>query len=94
VKEETGIDISACEIEMVDDSGGGQSEKTLKGGERVLCEMKFYVYKVAIGDKNADEIKISLDDDLVEFKWIKIGDLKNIELTPPSMELFKKLGYI
>ncbi len=47
IKEETGIVISPEKIELVDDHGYGESEKTLKeNGERVLCKMKFSVYKI------------------------------------------------
>jgi 8-oxo-dGTP pyrophosphatase MutT (NUDIX family) len=94
VKEETGIDISPYEIQPVDDSGKGQSQKTLKTGEQVLCEMRFYVYKVELNDKNADEVEIKLSDDLIKFRWTEINKLKDIKLTPPSMELFKRLNYI
>lgn len=94
IKEETGIDISLYKIELIDSSGKGESQKTLKTGELVLCEMQFYVYKVILDDKNADEIRVKLDDDLVNFQWTEIDDLKKIKLTPPSVGLFKKLGYI
>lgn len=95
IKEETGIDISGYEIELVDDEGKGESEKILKdSGEKVLCKMDFIVYKVLINDKLAKDINVSLGDDLKEFAWREIGELKNYQLTPPSKELFKKLGYI
>lgn len=94
VAEETGIDIAPYKIELMDDSGSGESFKTLKTGEQILCEMQFYVYKVVIDDKNADEIKVKLDDDLVISQWTEIDNLKKIKLTPPSVDLFKKLGYI
>jgi len=94
VKEETGIDISPYKIELIDRSGRGESQKTLKSGEQVLCQMRFFVYKVVLADKDAKEIDVKLDDDLKEFRWTEISGLKDIKLTPPSMELFKKLGYI
>ena len=94
IKEETGINISSCKIGLVDRSGRGESQKTLKTGEQVLCEMKFYVYKVALEDKNADEVEVKLNDDLVNFQWTEVSHLKDIKLTPPSVDLFKKLGYI
>ncbi|MFA4998909.1 MAG: NUDIX hydrolase [Candidatus Paceibacterota bacterium] len=94
IKEETGIDISPCKIELIDSSGRGESQKALKTGEEVLCEMQFYVYKVVLDDKNADEIKVELNDDLVNFQWTEIDNLKKIKMTPPSVVLFKKLGYI
>lgn len=94
IEEETGIDISTYKIDLVDSSGTGESQKTMKTGERVICEMRFYVYNVAIDDKNSNEIKVKLNDDLVDFRWTDVGELKDIKLTPPSTELFKKLGYI
>jgi 8-oxo-dGTP pyrophosphatase MutT (NUDIX family) len=95
IKEETGIDISLYKIELVDNFGKGESEKILKDTEeKVLCKMNFYVYKIAIDDKYASEIKVELNDDLVKYKWFDLIDLKNIKLTPPSVELFKRLGYI
>jgi len=95
IKEETGIDISSYKMELADSVGRGESEKILKDtGEKVLCKMNFNVYKVVINDKNADEIKVELNDDLVRYQWFNLFDLKNIKLTPPSIELFKRLGYI
>jgi 8-oxo-dGTP pyrophosphatase MutT (NUDIX family) len=93
-KEETGIDVSGYKIILVDNTGSGESNKTLKTGENVICKMKFYVYKVEIDDKNSDEIKVSLDDDLVKYRWTDLKELSNLKLTPPSVELFKKLGYL
>lgn len=95
IKEETGIDITPYKIELIDDLGGGEHEtfwEPLK--EVVLCKMKFYVYKVEIADKLASEIKVSLDDDLVTSDWTSIEDLKDKKLTPPSISLFQRLGYI
>lgn len=94
IKEETGIDVSGYEITLVDDAGRGESNKTLKNGENVICKMKFSVYKIEINDKNSDEIKISLNDDLVKYRWTDPKELSNLKLTPPSKELFKKLGYL
>ena len=95
VKEETGIGISAYAIELIDNKGKGESEKTIKDtGEKVLCNMNFNVYKVVIDDKLAEEIRVELTDDLVSYKWVDIEDLKTLKLTPPSVELFKRLGYM
>jgi len=95
VKEETGVDVSNYEIELVDYKGTGESEKVLKDtGEKVLCEMHFKVYKIIVDDKDAADIVVSLDDDLAEYQWSDFGDLKDIKLTPPSVSLFAKLGYL
>ena len=94
ILEEAGIDVSGYKIVLVDDTGRGESIKTLDTGKNVICKMKFFVYKVDINDKNYDEIKISLNDDLVKYRWTEPKELSTLKLTPPSIELFKKLGYI
>jgi 8-oxo-dGTP pyrophosphatase MutT (NUDIX family) len=92
--EEVGIDTSDCRVKLADYQGSGETEKTLKDtGEKVMCHMKFYVYRVDVG-KNADEIETKLSDDLVRLEWVDIGKLGNYKLTPPSITLFKRLGYI
>ena len=94
IKEEVGIDISSQEIKLIDDTGSGLSTRKLKdSGETVECKMNFYVYRVNLNDK-ASEVKISLDDDLVKYEWVEIKDLNKYKLTPPSIELFEKLGYL
>lgn len=95
IQEETGIDISSYSIELVDDIGRGESKKTLKdSGEKVLCKMTFSVYNVVVDDRDADEISVSLNDDLVKYQWANLADLKTIKLTPPSVALFTRLGYL
>ncbi len=70
----------------------GISEKTLETGERVRVEMQFNVYKVTLAETSSD-VKLHLSDDLVETKWFDLRDLSSVKLTPPSIELFKRLGY-
>lgn len=94
ILEETGIDLSVYNIELIDKKGEGEAEKILKDtGEKVLCKMKFFVYRVKINDKESREIEIKLNDDLVKYKWVQLVDLKKIEKTPPGIKLFKRLGY-
>ncbi len=94
IKEETGITVPLDKIELVDDQGRGESEKVLKNtGERVLCKMKFNVYKITL-DQNATDIRVNLEDDLVSYQWIDLVELKNVKLTPPSVILFQRLGYL
>lgn len=33
-------------------------------------------------------------DDIVKLKWVKKSEIKNLELAPPSIKLFKQLGWI
>ncbi|HSX07764.1 MAG TPA: NUDIX hydrolase [Candidatus Saccharimonadales bacterium] len=92
--EEVGIDIADCKVTLADDQGSGETEKTLTDtGEKVMCHMKFYVYRVDI-DKNAYEIETKLNDDLVKLEWVDLDKLSGYKLTPPSVTLFRRLGYI
>lgn len=95
VIEEVGIDISDYDIVLIDNTGRGKSKKTLKdNNEKVICEMIFNVYEVKINDKIAADIKVRLDDDLVEYKWFTKEEIQSVKLTPPSVILFSKLGMI
>lgn len=93
VLEEVGIDISSYKAELLDDLGRGESVKTVNG-EDVNCEMTFNVFRVDISDKNANEIKVMLNDDLVEYTWIPSSELSEFKLTPPSITLFTRLGML
>ncbi|MFA4879994.1 MAG: NUDIX hydrolase [Candidatus Doudnabacteria bacterium] len=94
ILEEVGIDINQYDIELIDDIGQGQAEKVLKDtGEKVLCKMHFNIFKVIIKNQKADQIKVRLNDDLVRYNWFAISQLNAIKLTPPSRELFLRLGY-
>lgn len=94
VFEEVGIDINPYKVSLVDDKGQGSAEKIINSGEKVICKMKFFVYRVDINDKNADEIVLNLNDDLMETRWVTLNKLSSFKLTPPSVELFTKLGYL
>lgn len=94
VLEETGIDISSAKVSLADDKGTGETEKTLKGTEeKVLCKMKFYVYRVELA-KNANEIATATNDDLVKLEWFDTTQLSKHKLTPPSVKLFKRLDIL
>jgi 8-oxo-dGTP pyrophosphatase MutT (NUDIX family) len=95
VREETGIDISSLPAELLDDSMVGEAEKKLREtGEKVLAKMKFFTYKVVV-NKPADEISVTLDShEFSEYKWVDISELKFLKLSPPSIELFNKLGFL
>ena len=92
--EEVGVDTSSCNVTLVDNQGRGETEKTLKDtGERVLCKMKFNVYRVDL-DKNAAQVKTNPSDDLAILEWVELGQVHRYKLTPPSLALFTRLGYI
>ncbi|MHC1716332.1 MAG: NUDIX hydrolase [Candidatus Dojkabacteria bacterium] len=92
IYEEVGIKITSAKL--VDNLGKGVSEKVQKdAGEKVMCRMKFNVFKVQL-DSISKKTLVTLNDDLVEFKWFKTDDLSNIKLTPPSIELFRRLKLI
>ncbi len=91
--EELGIDITSANIELLDDQGTGQSKKTLKTGETVICKMTFNVYQIHIAANVAD-IVVQPGDDLKSFMWVSKSDLATIKLTPPSLDLFIRLGWL
>jgi len=94
IKEEIGLDIKDASIKLLSDSDTGEAIKTDKRtGEKFLVTMHFNVYQIDLPE-NADDIKISLDDDLVEYDWASLTELTNYKHTPPSEKLFKKLGWI
>ena len=37
---------------------------------------------------------VKLGSDLVKYRWTNLADLKAVKLTPPSVELFERLGYL
>lgn len=94
IQEETGIDISNANVSLADDQGSGQTEKTLKEtGERVLCNMKFNVYRIDLST-NAKETQLNPSDDLPTLEWVDTSKLSEYKLTPPSASLFERIGLI
>jgi len=95
IQEETGIDIDPLHTELIEDSMIGEAEKIIREtGERVLAKMKFFMYKVVL-DKPANQIPVTLDPyEFNEYKWCDLSELKTLKLSPPSIELFTKLGFL
>ncbi len=92
--EELGLDISEARVSLLDDTGVGEAEKTMKDtGETVLVRMRFYVYRIDY-DKNAEDIEVTPGDDIMEAMWVDRAHLKDYKLTPPSVELFGRLGWM
>lgn len=94
IREEVGIDIRDLTAKLIRDSDTGTAIKTDKvTGEKCEVEMRFHVYEVLLGQLTKD-IKVSLDDDLVEYEWVSKTDLAKYKHTPPSEKLFRSLGWI
>lgn len=94
IREEVGLNIKNNSMELLSDSDTGEAIKTDKhSGEEWLVKMSFNVYQVSLEDY-ADDIQISLNDDLREYQWVSIQDLKNYKHTPPSKKLFRGLGWL
>lgn len=94
ILEETGIDISGAKVSLADDQGSGQTEKTLKDtGERVLCNMKFNVYRIDLSTI-AEEALLDPSDDLPALEWVDTSKLNEYKLTPPSTSLFGRVGLL
>lgn len=90
VLEETGIDIKNCHLTLVDDKDTGKSEKIING-EKVLCKMKFNVYKIVLS-RVSGAVRIKLSDDLEKYKWFRETEIMNYKLTPPLRKLIIKIG--
>lgn len=93
VKEETGIVLETLPIERINDTATGEAHNTLPTGENILVRMKFFAYKVTL-PQNAKDTIVHCADDFITYQWTDPKDLKKMKLTPPSVELFKKLGYL
>lgn len=95
VYEEVGIDVSKYKAVLLDDTDSAKALKQFKDSDEIVkVEMKFHDYKIVLHDHNSKDAEIKLQDDLIKFKWFDIDSLANVKLTPPSIRLFKKLGWI
>lgn len=94
VFEETNIDISAYTPKLIDDVGSGEGIRTLEDGEQILAKMQFNIFEIRIDDKDAADISVQPKDDLENLTWFSISDLDTVQLAPPSITLFRRLGYI
>lgn len=94
LREEAGIGISNATVTLIDDTGTGQSEKRLKEtGEVVNVAMKFYVYKISL-QQDAADIRTAPGDDIEKLIWASRKELRALKLTPPSITLFERLGWL
>ena len=53
---------------------------------------KFFIYLDVICEYESGELTLS--EGIEKLEWIKIEDLGNYDIVPPSRILFKKLGYL
>jgi 8-oxo-dGTP pyrophosphatase MutT (NUDIX family) len=91
--EETGIDISDNKgTELAIDGDKGEAVRGLKSGEKILCKMRFYTYKVLL-PKKASEYPTSQTAELQNLTWFKPEELKNLPHNPVTIRLLKKMGY-
>ncbi|HYF05388.1 MAG TPA: NUDIX hydrolase [Patescibacteria group bacterium] len=94
VKEEAGLDIHGLRIVPIELKNYASSEKTLwSTQERVLCHMEFNYFEIFL-EENADMIKLTPGDDLVELKWLTREELGHVEHIPGGREFLQKIGYI
>lgn len=94
LREEASIDISNATVTLIDDTGTGRSEKRLKEtGEVVNVAMKFYVYEISL-QQDAADIDTNPGDDIEKLIWANREELHTIKLTPPSITLFERLGWL
>lgn len=92
MKEEVGLQINPSQVKLLDDLGTGESIKKINGKD-VLCKMKFTVYTIQLNEES-QHVRIQLNDDLVKYVWVETSNIKDYRLTPPSIVLFKRLGYL
>jgi 8-oxo-dGTP pyrophosphatase MutT (NUDIX family) len=94
ILEEVGLDITPSKITLVDNRGSGEIHKRInETNETVLCKMKFNVFRVDF-DTVSSKLNIKLSGDLVRFVWADLDSVEKYRLTPPSIELFKRLELI
>lgn len=93
IMEEVGIDVSSYQKLFIDTTGIHSAEKILRTtGEKVLCHMQFNVYRIDL-NQDAKNVAMRPGGDLVILKWIALDKISQYRLTPPSVSLFKRLGY-
>lgn len=57
-------------------------------------ETKQFIYLNSLYDYIDGELKIGENQNIEKLEWIPIEELKNYDIVPPSIILFKKLGYL
>ena len=81
-------------VSDINEKGGGESEKTLPDGERVICEMTFNRFEVRLG-LNAEKVVIpDHTNEFEQMRWFAPDELESIEQIPGGREFFISQGYI
>jgi len=93
VLEEAGIVIEGAAIQELDSLGSSETLKKLPTGEVVPLQMQFFVYLVQLSEK-ADQIHAQAGDDFSELLWVSQDRIAEYPLTPPSISLFLRLGWL
>lgn len=94
IKEEVGLDLSGCPNRLLSNTDTGEAVKVDRDtGEKYVVRMHFNVYQVDLNE-DSSRIKISLGDDLREYKWVSKSELGKYKHTPPSEKLFRKLRWL
>lgn len=93
VLEETGVDISDATITPLKEVSLGESQKTLKDGQRVLVKMEFYDFVVEL-PYPASEIDLVGGDDFESPQWHAVTDLKDLNIGPTMQATLTKLGHL
>lgn len=91
--EETGLDLSAHALNLIDELGKGSDEITLSTGERIILTMRFSIYGFSVA-LPAHEIEIIRGDEMSRMEWVRKTELDSYRLCPPSVPLFQRLGYL
>lgn len=92
--EEVGIDVEGGLIKQFEGEPVGQSEKYMKDlGEVALVVMRFLDYEVRL-NQLAEDIAVSLDDDLVDAEWFGPEELQEITISRPTRTRLVELGMI
>lgn len=82
IKEESGI-----EVEIIRSLGFAEDSEPSKNGKITHYIFLAFLAKYVSGE-------IMADDDIKRLAWIEKDELVKIELTKPSLRLFKEIGYL
>lgn len=94
IREETGIDITQCEVTYLKGQNTGRSRKKKRDtGEEIISEMTFFDYRVDV-PLLADEIELVLEDDFTNAGWYPVDQLDQLSLAHGTRTRLTQMGYI